>query len=258
MIRRALELSDDEKHQDDYGTLDRQTLEVVASELGIPLKHLSRALAEQKLKTATDGDDSWFDRLIRVDELDGAALVKGNIDAVQRALVTWFKTHEGLRLVRSTANRGEWEKDTTPLTSIRLGLGMTNGSRVLRSARSVNHEITSIGIDEHLVSIQAGKDLVRMTGKGLFAAAFSLATLTGIAVAAGPGNAATGAIAGLWTALAFGAGAAFIVRSWSSRINRAISRALDAITDPKSAGVFDRFPGRFGAFLEGLGLGRKR
>ena len=121
---------------------------------------------------------------------------------------------------------------------------MTNGSRVLRSARSVNHEITSIGIDEHLVSIEAGKDLVRMTGKGLFAAAFSLATLTGIAVAAGPGNAATGAMAGLWTALAFGAGAAFIVRSWSSRINRAISRALDAITDPKSAGVFDRFPGR--------------
>ena len=41
VIRRALELFDHEKHLDDYGSLDRETLELVARELGIPLKHLS-------------------------------------------------------------------------------------------------------------------------------------------------------------------------------------------------------------------------
>ena len=67
VIQRALKLSDDEKQLDDYGSLDRETLEVVATELGIPLKHLSRALAEQKARTATEGDDTWIERLLRID-----------------------------------------------------------------------------------------------------------------------------------------------------------------------------------------------
>ena len=258
VIQRALKLSDDEKHLDDYGSLDRETLEVVATELGIPLKHLSRALAERKARTATEGDDTWFERLLRIDDLDGAALVRGNVDAVHRALVTWFTSHEGLRAVRVVANRGEWERDATPLTAIKMGLGMTNASRALRRAGTVTHEITSLSPDEHLVSIEAGKSLLLRTGTGLMVGASALSILAGIAVAAGPASLLSGILAGLWTGLLFGTGAVFIVRSWASRINRSIRRALDAITDPAASGVFDRLPGSLGNFLRGLGFGRRR
>lgn len=258
VIRRALELTDAETHGAEHGSLDRETLEIVARELGIPMKHLTRALAEQHIAAATGGDDTWFDRMMRIDELDGATLVRGNRDAVQRAIVTWFNAHEGLRAVQTGPDRGEWEKDTTPLTAIRMGLGMTNASRALRSAGTVRHEITSIGPDEHLVSIEAGKALLRATAKGLVAGAVSLAVLAGIAIAAGPGTAATGALAAVWTALLFGAGATLAVRSWAGRISRGIRRALDAITHPRESGVYDRLPGRLGSFLESLGFGRGR
>ncbi len=258
VIRRALELTDEETHGAEHGSLDRATLEIVARELGIPMKHLTRALAEQQIAAATGGDDTWFDRLMRIDELDGATLVRGNRDAVQQALVTWFNTHEGLRAVQTGPNRGEWEKDTTPLTAIRMGLGMTNSSRALRSAGTVTHEITSLGPDEHLVSIEAGKGLLRATAKGLVAGAISLAVLAGIAIAAGPGNLASGALAAVWTALLFGAGATLAVRSWAGRISRGIRRALGAITHPRESGVYDRLPGKLGSFLENLGFGRGR
>ena len=258
VILRALELTDADVERDSYGMLDIETLEVVARELNIPLRHLRAAMAEQRTRTATEGDDSWFDRLLKIDQLDGATLVKGNVDAVHRALVTWFTSHEGLRAVHVVANRGEWEKDSTPLTSLRMGLGMTNSSRALRGAGTIHHEIKSIGIEEHIVTIEAGKELVRMTGKGLLAGAATLSVLAAVSVAAGPASLGAGLLTGLLTALVFTTGAIAGVRAWAGRINRSIRRALGAITDPASSGVFDALPGSVGRFLRGLGLGRRR
>ena len=257
VIRRAIELTDNEDALEDYGSLDRHTLEIVANELGIPLKHLTRALAEQKMHSGLEADDSRFDRLMGITELDGAALVKGDGAAVQKTLATWFKSHEGLRAVRLSEESGEWERDTTPITAIRMGLGMSNSARVLRGVGEVHHQITSVGNDEHLVSIEAGKPRVRATARWLLASAVGLAILAGVAVALGPSGVGSGILAGVWTAVLFGAGAAFGVRSWSRRISRAIERTLDAVTDPKASGVFDRMPGRFGAFLESLGVLKK-
>ena len=190
-------------------------------------------------------------------ELDGAALVKGDGAAVQRALVTCFKSHEGLRAVRLSEESGEWERDTTPITAIWMGLGMSNSARVLRGVGEVHHQITSVGNDEHLVSIEAGKPRVRATARWLLASTVGLAVLAGVAVALGPAGVGSGILAGVWTAILFGAGAVFGVRSWSRRISCAIERTLDAVTDPKASGVFDRMPGRFGVFLESLGVLKK-
>ena len=172
--------------------------------------------------------------------------------------MAWFTSHEGLRAVRVTANRGEWEKDGTAITALKMGLGMTNASRALRGAGTVVHEITPLSPDEHLITIEAGKSLLRATGMWLTLGAASLSILAGIAVATGPGDIGSGILASVWTALFFGAGAVFAIRSWAGRISRSIRRALDAITDPAGSGVFDRLPGSFGKFLRGLGFGRRR
>lgn len=258
VILRALELTDADMDLGSHGTLDVEALEVAAEELNIPIRHLRSAMAEQRAKSKTAGDDPWFDRLLKIDTMDGAAIVRGNVDAVHRAIVTWFQNHEGLRAVHIVGNRGEWEKDTNPLTALRMGLGMTNSSKSLRGAGTVSHEITSLGPDEHIVSIEAGKDLVRNTGRGLLVGAAALATAAGVAISLGPGNIGSGLLAALWTALLFGTGAVAIVRSWAGRISKSIRRALSAITDPATSGVFDSLPGSFGRFLRGFGLGRKR
>lgn len=256
VIRRAIQLTDEEQEEYQYGTMDAATLEKVAAELGIPARHVQRALAEQRAGLHQPADvDTRLDRLFGIVDLDEAAIIEGSRHDVEEAVAAWMHNHEGMRVRRHSDEATVWMKDDRPLAAIRMGLGVTHGSKSLRTAGDVEHLVRSIGENEQLLSITASKHRLRtaaklwLIGASLPVVAGVLAGITGglealIPMLAG-GIALAGAIAGAAVAG---------VRGWAAKIRTAVERAVDAVTDPEGSGVFDTFPGRLGSFLKSIGL----
>ena len=255
VMRRAIRLQDDSA-EPDLGTFDVETLHAAAAELGIPRHHLERALAEQRAGLLDSPPRAGvLDRFLGIAELDQSAVVDANKAQTERAVTLWLSKHEGMRVVRRSPDGATWEKDTRPLTSLRMGLGLTEGSKALREVGTVEHSVRSLADDEQFVSIKANPGKLRTVGGVLIALTAALALTGGVAVAAGTGS----ILAGITTALLAGAalGAAVVggIRSWAGRIRRAAERAIDAVRTPSSTRLTDPIPGWLGTVLRSLGFG---
>ena len=73
-----------------------------------------------------------------------------------------------------------WEKDTSPVASIRMGFGVGKGTGALRSAGSVTHHLHSVEESKHLVTLEADTAIIGKTAKGLLAAGVGLAAVLAI------------------------------------------------------------------------------
>ncbi len=257
VIRRAIELTDEENETFEYGQMDTETLERVAAELGIPARHVRKAMVEQRAsRHSLDEESSWFDGLFGIVDLDEAAIIEGRAADVERAVEIWMASHEGLRLKRRTRLGAIWAKDNRPLASIRMGLGITNGTKALRSAGDVEHTLRSVEANEHLLSISASKNRLRMAATLSMIGVAILATSTTVAAAIGQSGdlSLPGLAAGLVFSAGLGLGAIAGVRRWASNIRTAIERAVDAVAAPDRSGLYETFPGRLGSFLRSFGL----
>ena len=131
VLRRAIELQFD----DDLGpdTLSPDNIERIAQEIGINPAHVRRALFEEA--TASEQVEMTpLDRFLAPVRMKERTMVEGNLAEVTNTIDTWLEKHEGLQKRRIQGHGIVWEKDTSPVASIRMGFGVGKGTGALRSA----------------------------------------------------------------------------------------------------------------------------
>lgn len=231
ILRRAIELQSATRLME---PIDREKLIRMARELDIDADYVLRALAEHQsgLDTDESRDDIWR-RLLAPDRVVDGRVVRGSSTAVEESVESWFRTHEGMRPRRHLEDGILWERDSHPLTSIRMGLRLGQGTGALRNNRGVTHRVREVKPGEQLVSIEANTAGIRRTGQTLLTVgAVAAAGAVGIGSVAFGGPLEPGTIGlALSTLTAFTASTIFGVRAAVKRLTRGIARALDAMAD---------------------------
>lgn len=233
ILRRAIELQTDESTRS-VEPIDRARLIRMAGELNVEPDFLLRALAEHQAGVSLDDRlDSVWQKVLAPDKVMATRVIRGNNSRVGAAAETWFRNHEGLRPRRHFEDGILWEKDSHPITSIRMGLKLGQGTGALRDTRGVTHRVREVKAGEQLVSIEANTAGLRRTGQALLATG-AVATVGAVGIGSvafgGPLEPATIAVA-LSTLTVFTASTIFGVRMALSRLKRGINRALDAVSD---------------------------
>ena len=248
VLRRAIELQFD----DDLGpdTLSPDNIERIAQEIGINPAHVRRALFEEA--TASEQVEMTpLDRFLAPVRMKERTMVEGNLAEVTNTIDTWLEKHEGLQKRRIQGHGIVWEKDTSPVASIRMGFGVGKGTGALRSVGSVTHHLNSIEESKHLFTLEADTTIIGKTARGLLAAGVGLAAVLAIVLAAlGAGWGALGGAAG---ALAlFGGIALATAKIWTSKVRKGLRRALDAIRLPQVNRVHETVLDRIERALSGF------
>lgn len=233
ILRRAIQLQGEESTRQ-VEPIDRDKLIRMAEELNVQPDFLLRALAEHHAGVGLD--DRWEDlweRLLAPDRVVDTRIVRGTRAAVRGAAEDWFRVHEGLRPRSHHEDGILWERDSHPLTAIRMGLRLGQGTGALRDSRGVTHRVREIKPGEQLVSIEANSAGLRKTGQTLLAAgAVATAGAVGIGSVAFGGPLEPGTIAlALSTLTVFGGSTILGIRMAVKRLKRGIARALDAVAD---------------------------
>jgi len=233
ILRRAIELQTEET----AGSMDpigRDRLIRMAGELKVDRDFLLRALAEHHAGVSRDDRlDNLWQKVLAPDKVMGTRIVKATGSRVEAAAETWFRNHEGLRPRRHYDDGVLWERDSHPITSIRMVLKLGQGTGVLRDTRGVTHRVREVKPGEQLFSIEANTAGLRRTGQTLLAAG-AVATVGAIGVGSaafgGPFEPATIALA-LSTLTVFTGSTMLGIRLALNRLKRGINRALDAVSD---------------------------
>jgi hypothetical protein len=229
VLRRAIEL----QFADDHGpdTLSPEHIERIAEEIGISVPHVRRALFEEA--TASEQVEMTpLDRFLAPVRMKERTMVEGELAAVTNTVDTWLEKHEGLQKRRMHGHGVVWEKDPSPVASIRMGVGVGKGTGAMRSVGPVTHHLHSVEPAKHLVTLEADTSIIGKTAKGLFAAGIGVSIILAIVLSIlGAGWAALGGAAG---ALALFSGIAITTaKVWTNRVRKGLRRALDAIRLPQ-------------------------
>lgn len=233
ILRRAIELQTDESSRR-VEPINRDKLVRMARELNVDPDFLLRALAEHQAGALRDDRlDTVWQKLLAPDKVMATRIIKGDTNRVEAAAQDWFRNHEGLRPRRHLEDGILWEKDSHPITSIRMGLKLSQGTGALRTTPGVTHRVREVKPGEQLVSIEADTARLRKTGQTLLAVG-AVATAASVGVGAtafgGPLEPATIALT-LSTATVFAGSTIFGIRAAFNRLKRSINRALDAVSD---------------------------
>ena len=233
ILRRAIELQTGESTHS-VEPINRERLVRMAGELNVEPDFLLRALAEHQAGvTLDDRLDSIWQKVLAPDKVMATRIVRGSNTGVEAAAENWFRNHEGLRPRRHFQDGILWEKDSHPITSIRMGLKLGQGTGALRDTRGVTHRVREVKAGEQLVSIEANTAGLRKTGQALLATG-AVATVGAVGIGSvafgGPLEPATIALA-LSTFTVFTASTIFGVRMAFDRLKSGINRALDAVSD---------------------------
>jgi hypothetical protein len=240
VLRRAIELQFDDAHGPD--TLSPEHIERIAGEIGIDPVHVRRALFEEA--TASEQVEMTpLDRFLAPVRMKERTMVAGDLAEVTNTVDTWLEKHEGLQKRRLHGHGIVWEKDPSPVASIRMGLHLGKGSGALRAVGPVTHHIHSVEPGKFLVTLEADTSIIGKTAKGLLAAGTGLSLV--LALVLGIMGAGWAALGGAAVALAVFGGIAVTTASlWSGRVRNGLKRALDAIRLPDvnrvHESIFDR------------------
>ena len=155
ILRRAIELQTDESSRR-VEPINRDKLVRMARELNVDPDFLLRALAEHQAGALRDDRlDTVWQKLLAPDKVMATRIIKGDTNRVEAAAQDWFRNHEGLRPRRHLEDGILWEKDSHPITSIRMGLKLSQGTGALRTTPGVTHRVREVKPGEQLVSIEA-------------------------------------------------------------------------------------------------------
>ncbi len=229
VLRRAIELQFDDEHGPDR--LNPEHIERIAGEIGISAAHVRRALFEEA--TASEQVEMTpLDRFLAPVRMKERTIVEGNLADVTNTVDTWLEKHEGLQKRRLHGHGVVWEKDPSPVASLRMGFGVGKGSGAMRAVGPVIHHIHSLEPAKHLVTLEADTSIIGKTAKVLLAAGAGLSVVLGVVL---------GILGAGWLAPVGGAGALALfggialttARLWTSRVRKGLRRALDAIRLPQ-------------------------
>jgi hypothetical protein len=233
ILRRAIELQTDESSRR-VEPINRDKLVRMARELNVDPDFLLRALAEHQAGALRDDRlDNVWQKLLAPDKVMATRIIKGETNRVEAAAQDWFRNHEGLRPRRHLEDGILWEKDSHPITSIRMGLKLSQGTGALRTTPGVTHRVREVKPGEQLVSIEADTARLRKTGQTLLAVgAVATAASVGVGATAFGGALEPATIAlTLSTAAVFAGSTIFGIRAAFNRLKRSVNRALDAVGD---------------------------
>ena len=229
VLRRAIELQFDDDHGPD--TLRPEHIDRIADEIGISASHVRRALFEEA--TASEQVEMTpLDRFLAPVRMKERTIVESDLPTVTNTVDTWLEKHEGLQKRRLHGHGVVWEKDTSPVASIRMGFGVGKGTGSMRSVGPVTHHIHSVDAEKHLVTLEADTSIIGRVAKGFLAAGVGLSTVMAVVLLIlGSGWAALGGAAGVLAV--FGGIALTTARVWSNQVRKGLRRALDAIRLPQ-------------------------
>lgn len=228
ILRRAVELHHDSEYDD--VPLDRAKLEAIANELGIGVEFVEQALVEELSRPETDMPSSLADRLFHPEQLTDRSIANGAGHEVGRDIATWMTKHEGLKPMRSVAGGTVWEHDPSPLSSIRSGLKISQGTGVLKSTGPITSRVERVDDDRHVVTVTADVSVSRKVA----AAGAAVGTIAG-SIIGGTFLATVGVLEGALIAAAI-AGTSFGIavastKAWAHQVRKGLRHALWGITE---------------------------
>lgn len=252
ILQRAIELQQDEdwKWGHEY---DQSDIEAIAVELGIDPQFVRKAAIEERTKSALRELQpeplTPVERFLAPNRMSAQAPTTGTRREVQRNVGTWMRRHEGLRPRRLTDDGAVWDKDTGIASALRRGFKVSQGTGAIREMSDVEHSVTSISPDEHVVTVEADTSVINKVAAGVAAGGTALAVAAGIGIATtGDPNVAANLAqfaGGFFGVMALNAGVALTVaKGWASSVRRGLQRAVDGITHPQ---LYDTTGGHTGA-----------
>lgn len=229
VIRRAIELDD----RFAVERMSRETLNRIASELGIPTAAVQRALIEE-LAADTPRPRSLRERLLAPDEVSARVIVEGQPREVALAVDRWMTRHEGMRPRARDRFGTKYEKDPNLLTALRMGLKMGKGTGSLRNLGSVTVRQTDVGGDAQLVELEATTAVVSKVAEGVGVGLGVIGLLVGVFSALQPGGSdvlqfLSPALPSVVVGVAAAVG---IARGWIRSVRNGMERAVDGIRSP--------------------------
>ncbi len=127
IIQRAAELQTN--HREIGDNLSTNDVLALGKDVGIPSRYLHQAMLEEGSRTTMTGTGILHNMVGPV-EVTAQRVVQGEVEEVERALLTWMKRNELVSLQRQQPGRITWE----PLTGMQAAL--RRGASVLESGKA--------------------------------------------------------------------------------------------------------------------------
>ncbi len=222
MIRRAVELTDDDRLDDG---VDVTALLDAADELGMERGEVHRALAEERVGLLVD-EPRTGDRLLGPDRVVVARVVPGSTDEVLERLDAWMRLGRVLRRVRREPDRAVYARRGDPAAVLQRTARSVRGGERLARVRRLVASVVAVGDDRSLVALSVDTSASRSTAAagGVTVAASGVVTAGVAAVEWAPW-----AWVGVPVAVAGGVGVAAARRGYLADVDQDLESVLDEL-----------------------------
>ena len=152
VIRRAAELSAAEPDGGDDSISEDEVIRI-ATEIGLPVRHVRRALYELPALDEKDADSRWFPEPLLV----STRVVPGRSEALLRQIEEYLSTREYMQVVRHRPGRAFLMPADDAISN--LARGLTRPSRRYYLARARRVVVSVRPIDEQTAHLQFAMDM---------------------------------------------------------------------------------------------------
>ncbi len=229
IIQRATELQTSERDLADELTPD-QVL-ALGREVGIPERHLQRALLEERSRLVTVQPTGRWDRIAGPAGAAAQRTVPGSTGAIEAALIEWLEEREMLCVQRRQPGRITWEPMGGVAAALRrstAALSRGSSAMLLSRADTVAATIVSLepGWSHVTLTAESRKARAEFVGGG---AALAGAGMLGAGLMVALGALLPVALVPIPVALGLGYGVARQYRPALARLQLGLERALDSL-----------------------------
>ena len=226
IIHRAAELQASGREIGEH--LTEQEVMQLGEEVGIPVKHLQRALLEERTRAVVMKDNAFLAKLAGPRRVKADRAVPGQRPGVEEALGHWMTEEELLAVKRRYPAGTSWEPRKDWITAMKRGMGLSGRRYALSRAREIVGQVEALEAGWCHVTLIADVSNTRsrrIGGGTVFlgsgAAMTAIAVVLGVALAAAVIPAIAG-VAGGW-AIARGN------RAQAERVHVALEQVLDRL-----------------------------
>lgn len=234
VIRRASELAASEPDSD-MGELDEAELYRIAEEVGLPARHVRRALGELRQVPL---ERSLLDRLLGPAVLRAGRTVPGERRELAGVLDDFFVDTQLLDPVRRTPSLLQYRPAVDWVSRIARAASATSGRYYVASANQVEVSLEEVegGRSAVLLEVDPGTRRDYLVRGGIGAAAAALAAGAGVAALTASAPLWVTAVVAFVVAAAGASGAVAIAGSAHRRKLRAVRSEMEGILDRLEAG----------------------
>ena len=232
IIHRAAELQTSGREIGEHLT-EREVMEL-GEEVGIPAKHLQRALFEERARAITAGDGGFLAKLAGPRRVTADRTVPGEGPGVEETLGHWMTEVELLAVKRRYPTGTSWEARKDWLTAMKRGMGLSGRHYALSRAREIVGQIQVLEAGWCHVTLIA--DISNTRGRRIGGGTVFMssgAAMTAVAVVLGVAS-----VAAVLPAIAGVAGGWAIARGHRAQVER-VHVALEQVLDRLERGEID-------------------